>query len=937
MKTIKPTPFLIGIDLGTTHCACYYIETQGEAKTFIQRFTIFQAIEEGLSQESGLLASYLYFPCKTKEAELFESSKMTWNKAEDNLIIGQFAKELYFQRPKQGIASAKSWLSHGGIDRKEPFLPLQGEGEKISPFEASYFLIEHLKQAWNRKYAKHDPAAAMEQQQVVITVPASFDEGARNLTLQAAKLAGIESPILLEEPQAAFYHYLAKNERTWQSQFEANDLILVVDIGGGTSDFSLIGVRQAEKGLELERRFVGDHLLLGGDNLDIALAKFLEKKALEQSSEPLTASQNQQLLYQARLLKERLYEKDVKQVEQVFLQARGSKLIAGGRKILVNSAEARTFLEEGFFALLNLEEGKQIDKKGALKTMGLPYEKEPSITKQLAHFLFTHAPSWEKEEKLKYVLFNGGTLKPYPFQQRILSCLKKWYGDQVCALDNQELDFAVAKGAAYFALSKQGKGVQIHAGAPRSLYLKIENTQDKGQSWMCICPKNTPFSTNFQVPQTFSLQVNKTVYFCIAASSIAHRDTFGAFYSFDAEKMQALPAMSSFLNYGRATAGHTSILVELHFCLNDLGLLTAQIKAKNSPHTWDLCFSFEAEKKQEQALCVQTFYDQQTLLEVKKKIGQLTPTLLGKQQQFLKSLEELMQEKKAKWSLPLLRFMADELLGFIENSERRTDYLAEHAFAIFGFLLRPGYGHPMDADRMKRLWRFLLQYPFLKLKKNALIQRDILIRRLAGGFSLGQQRQLGAELFKHVLSYKKDKAKSDEKSSYAFSEKLRACASLEKIEWKKKVQLGDVLLSEKNHSLDDATLWALARLGARKLQHGSISDAIPASIAEKWSLFLLNDFKIQDEKKALVLKQLCYEVDYSALNVGKQITEKLQAFLEKAGVNFDKESPQNYFTREETNWVLADELPSGLSLVSPEICQTRSADESSRDTQYSMV
>ncbi len=431
---VKP---VIGVDLGTTNCALAY--TDGES---VEQFAIPQLVHTGEVSEESLLPSFVFLDPAGP-------------------IVGVLAQKKGLENAGRLVASAKSWLSHAGVDREAAILPLNApEGvDKISPVEASQRYLSHLRDAWNERH----PSQPFDSHQVLVTVPASFDEVARELTLKAAEQAGYSSVILLEEPQAAFYAWIERNAN-WRELVSVGDLVLVIDIGGGTTDFTLIAVKEQSGEIALERIAVGDHILLGGDNIDAALAYHVAQTLPRK----LDTIQFHGLWQQCRDAKEQLLAEDGKAGDQsITILGRGTGLVGGTVKSKLKREDLQRILLDGFLPLVAMEaalEGRQ----ASLSEFGLPYAADAAITRHLAHFLHRH------EAQPTHVLFNGGVLRAKLVRERILEVMNGWLARPITPLVSDDLMHAVARGAAYYGLARQGKGVRVRGGVPRSYYIGIE-------------------------------------------------------------------------------------------------------------------------------------------------------------------------------------------------------------------------------------------------------------------------------------------------------------------------------------------------------------------------------------------------------------------------------------------------------------------------------
>jgi molecular chaperone DnaK (HSP70) len=461
--------YIIGIDLGTTNSALAFTTLNGGDKIpEVALFQVPQLSNPGEVADFDLLPSSLYLP---GEKEFVEGAlALPWN-PQPSYITGRFARARGVENASRLVSSVKSWLSNQAADPVQPFLPLTApEGiAKISPLEASRQYLLHLRSAWDQVH----PDAKLAQQSVLITVPASFDAAARDLTQRAAKLAGYPEVTIIEEPQAAFYAWIERNP-DWREQVKPGDLILVVDIGGGTTDFTLISVTDKGGELQLERIAVGDHLLLGGDNMDLAVARFAEQQFAEKGNK-LDALQFHSLWQQCRAAKETLLGEGAPASHPLTILGRGSGLVGGTIKGKIARDEVRSLIVDGFFPLAPADAAPQRNRRAALVEVGLNYAADAAVTKHLAQFLRNAGNA-----KPTHLLLNGGVLQAPAIEKRIFEVLNSWQTNAVVELKNDtkqaDLMHAVAHGAAYYGIARSGKGVRIRGGVPRTYYVGIESS-----------------------------------------------------------------------------------------------------------------------------------------------------------------------------------------------------------------------------------------------------------------------------------------------------------------------------------------------------------------------------------------------------------------------------------------------------------------------------
>lgn len=537
--------YTVGIDLGTTHCVLSYAELSTmEQEEFTQQvMPISQLTAPGTVEDKLQLPSFIY---QSHNAELAEGSAvLPWTHKPKHLV-GEIARNLGSKTPIRLVASAKSWLCHSGVDCKAAILPADApeEVERISPFQATVAYLDHLKSAWQFQH----PDAPLEQQDVVITVPASFDPAARELTVEAAKVVGLGHAILLEEPQAAFYSWIEKNHANWRKQVHVGDIILVIDIGGGTTDLSLIAVTENAGNLELTRIAIGDHILLGGDNMDLALA-YTVKAKLESEDKELQPWQFQALTHSCRDAKEKLLNNHELAVAPIVIANRGSSLIGGTIRTELTREEVNHALVEGFLPQVPASARPVLRARTGLRTSGLPYAQDAGITRHLAAFLAKqqHATNELKDIKIAEnatfihptaVLFNGGVLKAEALATRLMTILNGWLQEEQAPparlLSGTDLDLAVARGAAYYSFVRKGKGVRIKGGAAASYYVGIESAMPSVPGIppeiqaLCIAPFGMEEGTQQELPnEEFGLVIGEPVRFRFFASTNRRTDRVG--------------------------------------------------------------------------------------------------------------------------------------------------------------------------------------------------------------------------------------------------------------------------------------------------------------------------------------------------------------------------------------------------------------------------
>jgi hypothetical protein len=540
--------YSVGIDLGTTHSVVAYTPLDGE-RAELRLLMIPQAVAPGQIDSFPSLPSFLYLPTKA-EAEAYA---LPWDRGEDGsrYVVGEAARVKGAESPQRVVSTAKSWLAHAGVDRHAAILPWQAPEEvgKVSPLEASRAYLAHLVAAWDHAH----PEDPLRRQQVVLTVPASFDPAARDLTRQAAIAAGLpDDLVLLEEPQAAVYRWVEGRGDRWRRELSPGDSILVIDVGGGTTDLTLVRLAEIAGTVELQRQAIGNHLLIGGDNMDLALAYLVSQK-LEAKGHRLDPWQNVALWHSCRNAKERLLRPEGSSglgtqgssvsdtpghTETISVLGRGSRLIGGTISVEVDRDEAAELLLSGFFPSCSIADRPARSVSSGFQDVGLPYESDPAITKHVAAFLSGQADADGRGsvEVPTHLLFNGGVFRAIRFRDRVREVVAGWAAGKTPDVlgGPEDLDQAVALGAAYYGWSKRRGGVRIRGGTARSYYIGIETAglaipgAPRPLRAMCIAPRGMEEGTEADVPaQQVGVIVGRPSHFRFFSSTVRPDDVVG--------------------------------------------------------------------------------------------------------------------------------------------------------------------------------------------------------------------------------------------------------------------------------------------------------------------------------------------------------------------------------------------------------------------------
>jgi hypothetical protein len=598
--------YIVGIDLGTTNSALARCDAVAEEEGRIEVRSIPQLVNPNEVAERTLLPSFIYIPGEFDFPK--GSVALPWD-PEPKHVIGELARKRGAESPNRLVASAKSWLSYAGVDRTAPILPWQAPEEvpKLSPVEASSQFLQHLRAVWDNSEVGQQVALA--DQDVLLTVPASFDEAARELTRRAAEQAGYQHVTLLEEPQAAFYAWLESQGDAWRSRIKANDLVLVCDIGGGTTDFSLIMVSEENGELTLKRVAVGDHILLGGDNMDLALAQVLRQR-LEASGYRIDTWQLHGLWHQCRIAKEKLFESPKTQSRPITLLGKGTKLVGGTIKTELLREDLDHVLVEGFFPKVASSELPARQRRVGFQELGLPYAADPAITKHLARFLSEQLRNSPEAAGIRrgrsglacptHILFNGGVMKAAVLRDRVVEVLNSWLREEGFGtfgaeqvLEATDLEHAVARGAAYYGKARRGSGVRIRSGASRTYYIGIESAMptvpgmEAPLKALCVVPFGMEEGTEATIPsREFGLIVGEPAEFRFLSSSVRKQDHVGSLLEDWGADIEELSPLEVTLKMDGQQG--TVVPVRLETRVTELGTLEVWCVSRDSTNRWKL-------------------------------------------------------------------------------------------------------------------------------------------------------------------------------------------------------------------------------------------------------------------------------------------------------------------------------------------------------------
>lgn len=933
--------YVVGIDLGTTNCAVAYVDLHA-AELQIKTFPILQFTALGEQEQRNTLPSFAYMPSDAERKS--HPSQLPWQKKNDDWDIGVIARDHGSRTPGRQIVSAKSWLCHSGVDRLSNLLPWQAgpDVQRVSPVDASALYLSHVRACWDAGNSEFKLA----DQEIVITIPASFDEVARELTISAARASGLGRVTLIEEPQAAFYAWLHRHRDDWQEIVSPGQIILVCDVGGGTSDFTLIQARPDESapaGIRFHRLAVGDHLILGGDNLDLALAHHAETQ-LSQSGK-LASSDWDRLIRQCRVAKEQALGDDAPDSISIHLSGKGSKLLGGAKQTRLETDQVKKVLLDGFFPMVDLDSTPQSQSVG-LTEFGLPYAQDPAITRHLAYFLKQHEHDLRQREveasdglpdnltRPDILLFNGGTFESPQIRDRLIDQIHHWYGGSESAdwslhcLESDRLNLAVSEGAAVFGLARRGEGVRISAGLARSYYVGVAG--DRAHA-VCLLPAGIEPGSPIELhePQ-FNLKVGTPIQFPIFSSSTRINDAAGDIIDVDGEQMKSLPPIRTVVETKKQDDAIEKA-IEMHAELTEVGTMDLACHEIGGEGKWKLQFDVRS-ATQTDAVASESTGEAAGLLD--ESIWQECQTLIQDTFSDRKSnpdkltgrIGEILGESRNNWRPSLLRRMWEELLNMPEARNLSAKHEARWLNMV-GFFLRPGYGMAMDDWRVATTWR-IVQGKLIHATARARTESWILWRRIAGGLTSGQQLTLASPLLNAVrqvhrqVTTGRGKGSQVEFGSHEAAEVWRMLGSLERLPQRNKIELGEMILDlmtkKRFQPSRDGMIWALGRLGSRRPIYGLLNDVLPAETIESWLRRLIKEGRAEGIEK-LAMMQLARRCDDRYRDIDDSTRQDVISWLtsnDASSTLVSLVADGGTLDSDQQERVLGDALPIGLSLRS---------------------
>jgi molecular chaperone DnaK (HSP70) len=964
--------FVVGIDLGTTNSAVCYIDT-ADARWQVHTLSIPQVVAPGEVEARDTLPSFHYEAAAGEFAK--GALRLPWDTTEPRYTVGVFARDHGALVPGRMIASVKSWLCHSGVNRTAAILPWHGTSdiERLSPVAVSSRYLAHIAAAWDTQFPEHP----LRRQEVTLTVPASFDEVARELTVAAAQQAGLQHLVLLEEPQAAFYAWVYAHEDDWQTLVQPGMTLLVCDVGGGTSDFSLIRVRSgssehdAEDGpLQLHRIAVGDHLILGGDNLDLALAHVLEPRLTDSATSKLSPRQWDTLVRVCCHVKETFLGAKPPDRLTVSVPGDGSRLIGGALHTEVQRQEVEDLLLEGFLPYVGRDARPHRYRSG-FQEFGLPYAPDPAITAYLAAFLSDHQPLPAEGDRgvsaqPDIILLNGGLFASSVLRQRLLDVMTTWYSSndpgntwQPLVLHNHRLDLAVAQGAAYYGMVRRGHGTRIAGGLAHAHYIGVEReaAEGAGHAAMCLLPAGSVAGHMVELTDHhFQLRIRQPVEFPLYTSSLRTADTPGILVPIDPQLLQPLPPIRTVLTSGRRKSQAEVIPVTLHAQLSDIGTLELWCREATGDRQWRLQFDVRAAagtrvSETPHTASVATGEDVLDTLTL-EACGRLihetfTSTKPGAEPEgLMRRLEQVTKMPRTAWPSSVLRRFWEAQMDVVAGRQLSPAHEARW-LNLAGFALRPGYGMAVDDWRVAQTWRVLqgrLQHPRHEMCR---AEWWILWRRIAGGLEPGQQQTLAEPLMAALRARwsalaaqqsgrRQARASKGTDGKFRFganelAEVWRLLGSLELLNIGLKIELGqlvfDLGLRKGPERIREASAWALGRLGTRVPVYGPLNTLVPVEVVEAWTQRLL----ALDADPALARR--AGELPPSAVFVGMQLTrrtgdryrdvsDKLRDAVQQWLIK--RQAPQHFVTlvgeggelhEDEQVWVFSESVLPGLKIT----------------------
>ncbi|MFW6081414.1 MAG: Hsp70 family protein [Desulfosalsimonas sp.] len=915
--------YIIGIDLGTTNSAVSYVDLNSgpEGAGGIRLFEIPQLTGPGEVQQMQVLPSFCYLPGKYDVDSA--SLGLPWSKRQEpSCFVGTFARDHGSRVPARLVSSAKSWLCHGRVDRQARILPW-GAGDDlpgISPVEATAQYLSHIRNAWN--HLQSDEDLYLENQYLIITVPASFDEVARDLTLEAAKKAGMQDVILLEEPLAAFYSWLIRHEQNWREHIRPGELVLVCDVGGGTTDFTLITLRETGGTPRFERIAVGDHLILGGDNMDQAIARHAEKQFGPAAN--LTADRYKTLCHLCRQAKENILNQG-RERETITMMGEGSRLIGGTLTAEIDRRTLEEIVLEEFFPLVDRQnKGPGETRTAGVTESGLPYEPDSAITRHIGKFLERNSREIEnflgqRSPFPDLILFNGGSLKAQVVQERIRQAIRLWFEEtdenRPRVLENTNLDIAVALGASYYGLAKFGRGVGVGSGSPRAYYLGIESRGSitGHQQAVCVVERGADEGSRIALSgRKFEVVANRPVSFDLFSSSYRSGDRTGDVVEVD-ESMTRLPPINTVIQFGRKGV-QAAIPVQVEAEYTETGVLSLWCRSLSTDHRWQL--RFQLRQIMHQAVANETeVFDSAVVNEVVSSVHRAfrADSAEAELSGLVRTISNIVGRPRDDWPLSVLRSIADALLESPAD-RKHTPRHEVRWLNLTGFCLRPGFGDGFDGSRIKRLWKIYKTGVIFKKDQQAANEWWILWRRTAGGLTAGQQKQFAQDVRQLLMPRKGSKVKIPPQQRL---EMWMALANMERLAAGEKAAWGDAILSGITpKKARPQQFWALSRLGAREPLYGPVDRVVSPEKAGRWAEALMGTDWKNPAAAGAALARIGRKTGDRSRDLDENLLSGIIEWMESRGMEKETRVLKTVIPveRDEESAMFGESLPAGLIL-----------------------
>ena len=924
-KTTGAARFIIGIDLGTTQCALSWVDLE-RPKDGITAFAIPQYVTPREIDSLPTLPSLLFLPDPSLtlapapwQATTSPPAPPAPGLTPTAPIVGHLAHELGYEVPARLIHSAKSWLCHPRVDRKAPILPWQSEvvSEKWSPVEVTARFLQHLIDVWRT----HHPSVDFFRQKLIVTVPASFDPAARNLTLDAIRLAGIADVTLLEEPQAAFYDFLHRAADRLKQELTAVKTVLVVDIGGGTTDFSLIGLEggKAASTPQFRRVAVGPHLLIGGDNIDLTVARIVEER-LRHRGKRLQSGQWLKLLRSARLAKERLFSGTADSTLTFTVSGAGGKVIAQAVTETIATAELQQRILEGFFPLVGPDDRPEEEGLFGLSEAGLPYTRDPAITRHLAQFLR------DTDCRPEAILFNGGTTLAPLLRERIIEQLNAARpGRPLKVLDNPHPTQAVAQGAVAFGMAALGLGTSIKSGSPVSIYLGVGGTASPKtgilvpDELLCLLPKGSESEEEFLIPdKLFGVDRSRDVAFYLFYANTPPAGEFPGFVApRTLRRFRPLPPVTLDADRDNPALVQVRLGVRLRetgclqiFCHNIDDGLIRELSFDTAPAVG------KGEVSGDKKPAIGSGPGKRVLGHIRKTIdswfGETTdPTPMA-----FKHLEEVIGASRKDWDLATLRVLFDLIVDdqrFSHSLKTLTCF-----FRLTGFCLRPGFGATGDADRLEHLWGVNSAE---RHTTDTAFWSDwwLLWKRVAAGLSAERQEELSQEIETLLFPSRKAHHTPRKPDQHERNQLWRLLGHLERLPVAVKTRLGDAIFQQPaTFGRDTVALYALGRLGGRRLLYADQTLIVAPTTAQSWVERLFKYGHTQNSYLDWALKEIGRKTGDRLTQIDDLTRKRLVDLLKKHGRKKEFLAPLLHLEAwrpEDFAEGVGDQLPNGFVWV----------------------